>query len=86
MATKKITIPAGSWTQLNQGGEVTQSSFILKLKEGNVFIGSTADGSTDPKTEDCYNTTKGIVYTGTDYVYAKSSANIPAIGIIDGVN
>ena len=47
MATKKITILAGSWTQLNQRGEVTQSSFVLKLGEGNILIGSTATGIID---------------------------------------
>ena len=86
MATKKINIPSDDWTLLNQGGEVTQSSFVLKLKEGDVFIGSTANSNTKPKTEDCYNTTEGIVYTGTDYVYAKSSANTTATGIIDGMD
>ena len=86
MATKRIYIPSDDWTLLNQGGAVAQRNFVLKLKEGNVFIGSTADSSTNPNTEDCYNTTEGIVYTGNDYVYAKSSANTTATGIIDGID
>ena len=82
MATKRIEI-TNDWTQLNNGGVVNGNSFVLKLTEGTVFIGTTSDNNNPPEEQNCYRESEGIVYEGIDYVWAKSISPQSAFGIID---
>ena len=82
MATKRIEI-TNDWVCLNDDNGFVGSSFVLKLTEGTVFIGTTSDNNNPPEEQNCYRESEGIVYGGTDYVWAKSISPQSAFGIMD---